>query len=165
MYSVRLSVTELYFLGEMMNAQYIDYSYIAALPEIQRQYEVYRLKALSSLEAKGLGEVGFTGSIKLDNALEALLKPVFSGEEAFLTTDQRYIFHLLGEDVVKAVLNGQEITLSKVSDADIKAMLKDKDAFVQAAGVGTLYRERHYTANELSDEENISEAIKFLRGR
>ena len=42
----RLTPVELYFLGVLLNAEYIDYEYIAALPDIQNNYRVIEEQTL-----------------------------------------------------------------------------------------------------------------------
>ncbi len=165
MQTVRLSLTELYFLAVQMKAQYYDYGYFAAMPEIQKQYQVRKLEAMASLEEKGFVDVDFTGEVEIDEELRAFLKPVFfGGIETRLIIDGTYTFHILGETVLMATRQQQELTFTKASDEMLSELLSGEEAIIQSASITAGYSEKRYTAEELSCEKTMEEAIHFLKG-
>ena len=75
----RLTPVELFFLGVLMDAEYIDYDYITSIPEITDNYRVIEQQTLDRLEDKQLIEQEFDGSVTVDEQLQNMLKPVFFG--------------------------------------------------------------------------------------
>ena len=74
-----LSPRELYCMGGVLNAKYIDYAYIAALDDIGQDFELFRKETLSSLTAKGVIEEDFGGDMETNEAYITLLEPIFFG--------------------------------------------------------------------------------------
>ena len=66
----RLTPVELFFLGVLMDAEYIDYDYITSIPEITDNYRVIEQQTLDRLEDKQLIEQEFDGSVTVDEQLE-----------------------------------------------------------------------------------------------
>ena len=54
-----LSAKELYYLGKLMQARYIDYSYIAAMDDVGKNYSVFESESEKSLSDKGCIEEDF----------------------------------------------------------------------------------------------------------
>lgn len=75
-----LTPEQLYFLGECMKAKYIDYDYIAAMHELQRNYQRSRRKYISDLAQLGLVRERLNGEITVRPAPAKLLTNVFFGE-------------------------------------------------------------------------------------
>lgn len=95
-----LTCEQLYFLGEILKAKYIDYRYIKAMPDIQKQYIYLKNKSISALLGAGVLQEDFTGNLKVLPAYEALLSPIFFGkEESCVETSDghAYMFHQKGE--------------------------------------------------------------------
>lgn len=91
-----LTCEQLYFLGEILKAKYIDYRYIKAMPAIQKQYTYLKNKSISALLRAGILQEDFTGNLKVLPAYEALFSPIFFGKEEACaeTSDGRaYMFH------------------------------------------------------------------------
>ena len=78
---ITLRPEELFFLGEIMEAKYIDYSYIQAMGDVQQNIDVARKEAVASLGEKGLVKESISGRIKVKPVAEELLGPVFFGEK------------------------------------------------------------------------------------
>lgn len=72
-----LTCEQLYFLGEILKAKYIDYRYIKAMPDIQKQYTYLKNKSISALLRAGILQEDFTGNLKVLPAYEALFSPIF----------------------------------------------------------------------------------------
>ncbi len=77
---VIISPEELYFLGSLMQANYIDYSYVAAMGDIQQNYALFEKEAQANLVSAGLLMEDFSGNIELDAHAAELLRPIFFGE-------------------------------------------------------------------------------------
>ncbi|MBR2701865.1 MAG: hypothetical protein IKE77_07265 [Erysipelotrichaceae bacterium] len=78
--TLTLSPQELYFLGTVLEAKYIDYEYIAHMPDIQKRYSVHEQETLSQLADKGYVEEDFSGNVSVSEEISELLVPVFFGE-------------------------------------------------------------------------------------
>ena len=74
-----LTPKELYCLGGILSARYIDYAYIAALADIGQDFELFKKETLASLVAKGILTEDFSGEMELDEGVARLLRPVFFG--------------------------------------------------------------------------------------
>ena len=74
-----LTPKELYFLGSIFRARYIDYAYISAMDDIQKRYQLHRREALRHLTELGLLREDFTGEITVSAPLQQALRPVFFG--------------------------------------------------------------------------------------
>ena len=76
---LQLTPKELYCLGGVLSARYIDYAYIAALDDIGQDFALFKKETLASLVAKGILTEDFSGEIEPDEACARLLQPVFFG--------------------------------------------------------------------------------------
>ena len=74
-----LTPRELYCLGGILNAKYIDYAYIAALDDIGQDFELFKKETLASLVSKGILIEDFSGNMEPDENCARLLSPVFFG--------------------------------------------------------------------------------------
>ena len=75
-----LTYEQLYFLGEILKAKYIDYRYIKAMQDIQKQYIYLKNKNISELLGAGVLQEDFSGNLKVLPVYEALLSPIFFGD-------------------------------------------------------------------------------------
>ena len=78
-----LTPEELYYLGKILRAKYIDYAYVAALKNIGSNVSLFINETRASLIEKGIIEEDFSGNAEIDPEVCALLKPVFFGEYEF----------------------------------------------------------------------------------
>ena len=76
---ISLTAAELYFLGRLMQAKYIDYSYISMMNDIERNYRFAESKALDSLEKKSIISEDFGGDVSVEEDYKKLFDPVFFG--------------------------------------------------------------------------------------
>ena len=74
-----LTPRELYCLGGLLDAKYIDYAYIAALDDIGQDFELFKKETLAALVSKGIVTEDFSGNMELDENCEQLLMPIFFG--------------------------------------------------------------------------------------
>ena len=78
--TIVLTPEQLFFLGECMQAKFIDYAYIASMHELQRNYARIRNRCISELAQAGLVRERLSGEISVRPLPGALLKHVFFGE-------------------------------------------------------------------------------------
>ena len=130
---LRLTPRELYCLGGILNARYIDYAYIAALDDIGQDFELFKKETLASLVSKGILTEDFSGNMEPDESCAQLLKPVFFGNiekslnictigEALRVDIYNYHFY---EGAVTLVKNqDNELLVCKVDPAFILSTVK-----------------------------------------
>ena len=115
MNQISLTPCELFFLGQQLKAQYIDYAYISIMPD-KEDYLNSRLDLEESLSVKNYITADFSGEIAIEPEVEALLKPVFFGKKECAvdfcdcrnkaaTSSWRYHF---SEDKITEVVFGEE---------------------------------------------------------
>ena len=130
--TTRLTAEELYYLSCQMKAKYIDYSYITALEDIQKNFAKYEREAKTGLIKKGHLEEDFSGNLEIAPEVQTLLKPVFFGEfESSMdicgvgeTGDCHTKFHFMENDVIEVKKEGMYWCLTKVGKASIKEKVK-----------------------------------------
>lgn len=77
---IMISPEELYFLGILMKAKYIDYAYIAAMDDIGQNYGVFESAVKDELIEKGCISEDFSGTVFVSSDTQALLEALFFGE-------------------------------------------------------------------------------------
>lgn len=162
---LKLTPVELFFLGAQMNAKYIDYNYIAAMPDIQKRYALHEQRALEELEERGILEEDFSGNVELDEEIRELLEPVFFGDvESRLDAEQSYNIHLYNGKITMAVMEEDGITFFRASEEDVQKLLTGSTVTVQCAKAEIGFWEKTFTSEELEHEIYRREAIKILKG-
>ena len=76
-----LTPEQLFFLGTVMGAEYINYDYIAAMGEVQRNYSRTHRKCMDDLARAGLLRERLSGEVVLRPMPRKLLHPVFFGKK------------------------------------------------------------------------------------
>lgn len=76
-----LTPEQLFFLGTVMDAEHINYAYIAALGELQRNYNRTRRKCLDELVQAGVLRERLSGELLLKPAPKKLLSNLFFGKK------------------------------------------------------------------------------------
>lgn len=164
MRKITVSAKELYFLGKYLNAQYIDYSYIAMLPDIQRRYEIHEQEALESLEEKEILEVDFSENVEIDREAAELLKPVLFGDaECVLENEKRYHIHRLGSRITIGETDGNDIAFFEPTQKDLEALLTG-DLCIRCSEIKNGYFEFRYSAQQMKEKANRNKAMSILKG-
>ena len=113
-----LSAKELYYLGKLMQARYIDYSYIAAMDDVGKNYSVFESESEKSLSEKEVNPV-----------LECLLEPVFFGEREVSVNVctvgeepvlNRSNFHFFEDNITAVDLSDDTLKLTAADDGMIR---------------------------------------------
>lgn len=79
-YSITITPGELYYLGRILQAKYIDYAYVAAMEDIRHNSAVYESGTRSALVEAGILSEDFSGNLEVENKVKELMTPVFFGE-------------------------------------------------------------------------------------
>lgn len=127
----KVSITpgELYLLGVLMQAKYIDYQYVNVI-ETLGPLDKVKKEATNSLQRKGIIEEDFSGNVELNIDVKKLMEPVFFGEvERTLVAydvdkeDNSVIvtFHCYEEQISKVEIDGDNYI---VTACDMESILK-----------------------------------------
>ena len=161
---IQLTPEELFFLGRLMDAKYIDYDYYAAMGDIQKQFDVREREALSGLEEKGAIEESFSGEIEISEEAAALMRPVFFGTcETRLDADRRYNFHIGPEGITMGVKGDGFFSFLPVTESDLRKLLRGT-CTVSGADVERGAVEKAFSEEELKQESTLREAVLILKG-
>lgn len=116
---VSLTFEQLFFLGEMMNAEYIDYRYIESMKDIEQRYSFLKNTSTAELVEKNLVEEDFFGEVTVKPELAELLEPIFFGK-----TESTIDVVAIDEDTVSATsllhFYEQKITLVSIINDKIE---------------------------------------------
>lgn len=138
--AVKITPEELYFLGSMMNAKYIDYAYIAALDDISENYALKEAESIASVSNKGILDEDFSG-VSIKSEMLQLFKPIFFGESELVVDFYDFVsekasvnisrFHLLDGNITRVVeeenVFSVESTTSEMLWNSIEKILKNRD--------------------------------------
>lgn len=123
-----LSPEELFCLGSVMHAEYIDYAYIAAMEDIGSDHRLFAKETAGKLAARGVLQEDFSGDMELDPAVARLLRPLFFGDREMtldvcrLAGDKdvtAYKFHFLEGEAVMATGRGGSLNITPTSPEGI----------------------------------------------
>lgn len=79
----QLTARQLYCLGKLLKAQYLEYTYISAVEQLLDTFENYENEIRDELIGKGYVFEDFSGEISVNNDIKEILTPVFfSAKEA-----------------------------------------------------------------------------------
>ena len=162
---LHLTPVELFFLARVMNARYVEYAYISAMPDIQIGFGKHERDTLETLEERGLIEEDFSGNTEVDEEAADLLHPVFFGErETHLDNGSAYYFHIEGSKITMAEKREGEYVFSRTDEVGIRSLLSDHDAQITFGDIVRNGRKDDYTAEQLKDEAVLAQAVSLLMG-
>ncbi len=132
--NLTLKPEELYFLGSVLRAKYIDYAYVAAMDDISKNRGVYESEARRVLTDAGVITEDFSGGLEVAENAKALLRPVFFGEYeacidiSFMSEMQMAAtvrFHSLDGTITQVIGTAEgKLMLSSVTKEDIGKIVK-----------------------------------------
>lgn len=162
----RLTPVELYFLGVLLNAEYIDYEYIAALPDIQNNYRVIEEQTLDRLEEKNLIEQDFDGSVTVDEQLQDMLKPVFFGliECRIITTWSEGNLHVNNELMTFISKEHDYYLLETMTIEKLRELIMDQELELHSMHIEKGYFDASFSEEEMAQNDTVEKAITILRG-
>lgn len=166
-----ITPTELYFLGTLLKARYIDYAYIAAMPDIQKRYEFRRQEALKALDERGIIDEDFSGNVEVDDDIAALLTPVFQGtiESRVVTPDASTNVHVRETGAVLATMGEGHICFKAADDAALVELLaaaanSGAPVTISCSKVGAGVREQTFDLQALKEGGALAEALAIMKG-
>lgn len=127
---------ELYVLGIVLNAKYIDYSYIATMKEIGSNNELFEKEMMNQLVKKELLVEDFAGNIIPKEIAIDVFTPLFFGElETTLdiclieeyTKIQTYKFHFFGNQITKIIGTEDALEAEIISEEELINIVKSID--------------------------------------
>ncbi|MGN0165883.1 MAG: hypothetical protein ACI39R_06840 [Lachnospiraceae bacterium] len=127
-----LTPDELYYMGKVMHAKYIDYAYISAIKSIEVPYEIYMKEIRYSLIDKEIIDK-YSGDDTPDKDVAALLNPIFFGTfeaslDIYVTKDegkiQVYKFHALDGAITMVTPKEDSLLIQAVDIPFIEALIK-----------------------------------------
>lgn len=167
MRDLTITPMELYFLGRLLGARYIDYGYIAAMPDITKHPALREQETIELLEMEGLIETDFSGGAEVMPEVADFLHPVFfSGVESQLIIgDTIRLFHLEDGRTLQSTIDNGTVVFHEASEQDIYSLLSGQQGVVvQVADVRTGYRNKEFGKDELLDAETCAQAVAMLEG-
>lgn len=165
--SYEVTPMELYFCAKLMKARYLDYDYVRAMPDVQKQYLLHEQETMEALEEKGMAEVDFDGNAAFEEELQELLEPIFFGEkESRVDIDGQPSrrFHIGREKIVMTVLDDGVISLAEVTDGEMRDLLKADKVEIYLSDVHVGKKTGVFTSADLENENNRETVIKLLKG-
>lgn len=156
-----LTPEELYYLGKLFQAKYIDYSYIAAMKDVSENYSVFEKETQAALVSSGVLMEDFSGNIEIDARLTEVLNPVFFGE--FESSIQDFIpgeeskfnvmkFHIYDDSITMVTHSNGKFVFKKIDALEIKDIISKLLPYDYSCEDATI-------DNPIS--ENISRLIAF----
>lgn len=127
-----LTPEQLFFLGTVMGAEYINYDYIAAMGEVQRNYTRTHRKCMDDLARAGLLRERLSGEVALRPIARQLLHPVFFGKkessiEIFtLGKEKKYElirFHWSEDSITEVWQNADQFVFVPSSQDQMEALI------------------------------------------
>ena len=118
-----LTPMQLFFCAKLMDAVYYDYAYLAAMPDVQKEYALHEQETMEELEDQGMIERDFDDNVEMAEDLRELLTPVFLGEkEGRLDVEGKPScrFHSKDGVITMTVLENGKITISGSSEGAFK---------------------------------------------
>ena len=159
-----LTLMELYFLGKYMNAKYIDYHYLAALPDIQKHHDILEEKNLEALEDAGIADEDFSGHVEIDEDSAGILEPVFFGEtEVTVEGSSVTRLHILQDRITTAREEDGVLVFRQASDQMLLGLLRET-IHIRCAKVGAGFCEKTFTWEQLKNNDQQEKAIRLLKG-
>ena len=125
---VSLIFEQLFFLGEMMNAEYIDYRYIESMKDIEQRYSFLKNTSTAELVEKNLVEEDFFGEVTIKPELAELLEPIFFGKTEstidVVTIDEDTVsvtslLHFYEQKITLVSIMNDKIEVSSITNAQV----------------------------------------------
>ena len=154
---------QLFFMGRLLQAKYIDYAYVAAMNDINQNFSLFETEAKAALVSTGVLMEDFSGNVEVDPTVLSVLKPIFFGE-----TETSIDICDIGEkntvSVYKYHFYDGAVTL--VTGARGKLVIKTADQLSIREKVESLISKDYHAENlivETIDKASISRFIAFKR--
>ncbi len=160
---IELSPGEMLFIGQSMQAKYIDYQYANAI-EACGDISTLKKHGRDSLEKRGLCEEDFSGDMTISDEVVTVMKPVFFGEKtiSFVAAEvenplktKAYNYHFNEGKITKVVQKDEGFSFETVKNEDIIDVLNQL--------IKPLEDEINGQEVDISDEKDISRVISIKK--
>lgn len=157
--NVLLTYEQLFFLGEMMNAEYIDYRYIESMKDIEQRYSFLKNTATSDLVEKDLVEEDFFGEITVKPEVVELLEPIFFGKTESAvevvtigeeTVDTTNLLHFYEQKITLVSIKSDKIEVSSITDEQLTDLVVELFSDAQCDVTDIVY-----------DSDKVSKVIRI----
>lgn len=158
--NLTITAEELYYLGVLLQAKYIDYAYIAAMDDIQYNYALFQKEAQAQLVSRGILMEDFSGNIEIEENAKSLLAPIFFGEKES-SADICYLGDEKKVDIFKFHFLDDKITM--VTGRDKKLIIKEVDVLYLADFVSNILPENYSVkTSEKTDKIDKDNVTRFI---
>lgn len=124
-----LTAEELFLLGKMLQAKYLDYAYIRLMGDFTKNYQLFEKKNQAELIKKNVLILkDFKGNVEVAPWAKELIMPIFAGETE-TTLDIRYIennillcekYHYHEETIIKVATEDGKLNICRIELNEIK---------------------------------------------
>ena len=158
-----LTPEQLYYMGRVLQAKYIDYAYVAAMKDINQNFSLFETEAKASLVSAGILMEDFGGNVEIDPTVVQLLKPIFFGE-----TETSIDIYSIGETNTVAVCkyHFHDGAVTMVTGEKGKLVVKAVDQIAIQDKVESLILQEYNAENtvvETVDKTKITKLIAFKK--
>ena len=162
---ITLSPEQLFYMGRLLQAKYIDYAYVAAMDDINHNFALFESEAKADLVSAGILMEDFGGNVEVDPAVLRVLKPVFFGE-----TEASIDICWIGEQssVVVYKYHFYDGAVTVVTGSKGKLKIKTTDEIEIRELIESLIPKAYVAENQIVetvDKEKITRFIAFKRSR
>ena len=148
--TIKLTAQQLFYLATLMDAEFIDYSYVSAMGNVGDSFRLFESRVRNELVDAGILSEDFNGEVEIIENVRKLLEPVCRSFEE-LTVDiiqtgdavdvVSYHFHLK-DDCVTMIYGADDFfNLCDVSTATVKEVIQGILPNDYSAVTGTLDKE------------------------
>lgn len=126
---IEVAPEEIFYLGKLCSALYIDYAYIAALPDIGSDLSAFEKKTQDQLVKKGFMSEDFSGEVELDEQVKEVLDPVYFGDvetelciskKGEVNTVRCTKYHFYEDSITKVNSSVETLQVSRIGLEDIQ---------------------------------------------
>lgn len=131
---IKISADELFYLGKLMNAKYIDYAYIVCLNDGADNFQIREKSIKQGLIKKEYIFESFSGNIDIEESITSLLLPVFNGKKEvslnFCTVEDQskadiLKFHFLDEKITYVKAESGLLKLKEIQQDEIENIVSE----------------------------------------
>lgn len=154
-----LTPEQLYFMGRLLQAKYIDYAYVAAMNDINQNFALFETEAKAALVSAGVLMEDFGGNVEVDPAVLSVLKPIFFGE-----TETSIDICSIGETNTVAVYkyHFHDGAVTMVTGEKGKLVIKNADQIAIREKVESLISETYNAESQVVETVDKAHITRFI---
>lgn len=129
-----LTPMQFFYLGSLLDASYIDYSYVSAIESFEESFKLLENEIVTELIQKGVVSEDFSGNKVIDEDYIELLSPVFSGNKEIELSECSFLepslfkcfkFHYSDKGITCICPKDDSFEVSSVSSDMINALINE----------------------------------------